>query len=124
VSGSIKRCFALNKGQALQSFGINPGGYAGFYNPETQAHETFSRKGDARVQERLAIKGRAEITRRSMRYRAFGKPDFEKGRAVRGREIPAKEAGAAPGIRVDGSFEDPHRLMVALEHQGEVLGSG
>ena len=60
----------LTKGKPLQSFGINPGGYIGFYNPETRAHENYSLKGDARARQRLAIKGRASLTRRSYRHRA------------------------------------------------------
>jgi hypothetical protein len=44
----------LTKGKALQSFGINPGGYIGFYNPKTREHDTFSLKGDRRARERPA----------------------------------------------------------------------
>jgi hypothetical protein len=57
------------KGQMLQSFGINPGGYIGFYNPGTQEDETFSLKGDRRAKERMEIKGKARLTRRSTRYK-------------------------------------------------------
>ena len=59
----------LTKGKALQSFGINPGGYIGFYNPKTREHDTFSLKGDRRARERQKIKGRAQLTRRSLRYK-------------------------------------------------------
>jgi len=59
----------LTKGKALQSFGINPGGYIGFYNPKTREHDTFSLKGDRRARERQEIKSRAQLTRRSMRYK-------------------------------------------------------
>jgi hypothetical protein len=59
----------LTKGKALQSFGINPGGYIGFYNPKTREHETFSLKGDRRARERQKIKGRGQLTRRSVRYK-------------------------------------------------------
>jgi hypothetical protein len=56
-------------GRTLQSFGINPGGYIGFYNPETNSDETVSLKGDRRAQDRLKVKSKARLTRRSMRYK-------------------------------------------------------
>jgi hypothetical protein len=59
----------LTKGKALQSFGINPGGYIGFYNPRTREHDTFSLKDDRRARARQEIKGRAQLTRRSARYK-------------------------------------------------------
>src|SRR5262245_2659828 len=58
------------KGKVLGSFGINPGGYIGFYNPQSGKHETFALKGDKRARSRMTIKGRAQLARRSMRYRA------------------------------------------------------
>jgi hypothetical protein len=59
----------LYKRKALRSFGINRGGYIGFYNPKTREHETFSLKGDRRARERQKIKGRGQLTRRSVRYK-------------------------------------------------------
>src|SRR5262245_8986560 len=58
------------KGKALRSFSINPGGYIGFYNPATKQHETFALKSDERARTRLAVKGKANLARRSMRYKA------------------------------------------------------
>ena len=58
------------KGKVLPSFGINPGGYIGFYNPATGKHETFALKGDQRARQRQAVKSHAQIARRSMRYKA------------------------------------------------------
>ena len=54
--------------QALRSFGVNPGGYVGFFNPETGQHETFTLRGDTRAEERMATKNRSKGTRRSKRY--------------------------------------------------------
>ncbi len=54
--------------KTLRSFGVNPGGYVGFFNPETGEHETFSRKGDARAEERMEIKNKALAARRAIRY--------------------------------------------------------
>jgi hypothetical protein len=59
----------LTKRKPLQSFGINPGGYVGFYNPKSGEHETFALKADRRARERLKIKGRAKLARRSLRYK-------------------------------------------------------
>jgi hypothetical protein len=59
----------LYKKKALKSFGINPGGYIGFYNPKTNVHETYALKADARARQRLKIKSKAQLTRRSMRYK-------------------------------------------------------
>jgi hypothetical protein len=42
-------------GKTLNSFGVNPGGYVGFFNPETGKHETLSRRGDAVAKKRLML---------------------------------------------------------------------
>jgi len=58
-------------GKTLKSFGVNPGGYIGFFNPQTGDHETFSRKGDAEAERRMKIKLQAKTARRAIRYRRF-----------------------------------------------------
>lgn len=55
-------------GATLQSFGINAGGYIGFFDPEKNDFDTFSVRGDAVGPERLAIKKRT-LTRRSIRQK-------------------------------------------------------
>lgn len=60
-----------HSGRTLQSFGVNPGGYIGFFNPETGDHETFMIKGDAVAAVRLAAKGKAAMARRSIRYQSY-----------------------------------------------------
>jgi hypothetical protein len=64
-----------HNGKTLQSFGINPGGYVGFFNPETGQDETFSLRGDTRAQQRLQIKREAfqetPRARRSAMYRTL-----------------------------------------------------
>jgi hypothetical protein len=54
-------------GKSLRSFGINPGGYVGFFNPKTNDHETFAHKGDARAAKRLAVKRAARSGRGNIR---------------------------------------------------------
>ena len=58
-------------GKTLRSFGVNPGGYVGFFNPQTGQHETFSRKGDKKAEERIQIKLQAKAARRAIRYQRF-----------------------------------------------------
>lgn len=57
--------------KTLSSFGINRGGYVGFFNPETNEDETVSRRGDKRAQARLAAKQKFRSGRRSVRYQRF-----------------------------------------------------
>jgi hypothetical protein len=58
-------------GQTLRSFKINPGGYIGFYNPESASHEMYSIQDDPVARMRRDVKGRARGARRSVRYRTF-----------------------------------------------------
>jgi hypothetical protein len=53
-------------GRTLQSFGLNPGGYIGFFDPATRDMDTFA--ADEVAQRRLEIKRAARLTRRALRY--------------------------------------------------------
>jgi hypothetical protein len=55
-------------GKTLRSFGVNPGGYIGFFNPQTGKHHMFEIEGDKRAIERKKIKLRARRARRACRY--------------------------------------------------------
>ncbi len=70
-----------HNGQTLKSFGVNPGGYVGFFNPETGSHETFSMKGDLVAARRLEVKGKAKAARRSIRYQSFAVTGRKRTRA-------------------------------------------
>jgi hypothetical protein len=61
----------VTKGETLKSFGVNPGGYIGFYDPKHKKHGTFARDHDERAKERAEIKGKAALARRAMRYENF-----------------------------------------------------
>jgi len=76
-------------GRALASFGINPGGYIGFFNPKTRKHETYAIEGDAVATRRLRIKSRAQRTRRSIRYRSTYGPVKAAAAAKRRRAATA-----------------------------------
>ena len=84
----------LHKGKSLQSFGINPGGYIGFFNPESKDDETFALKGDRRAAKRLKIKSKAKLARRSMRYKLGARYPEEIAKAASGAEATRPRIGA------------------------------
>lgn len=47
---------ADQNGETLPSFGINEGGYIGFFDPALGRHDTYSMAGDTKAQARLAAK--------------------------------------------------------------------
>ena len=55
-------------GSALKSFGVNPGGYVGFFDPKTGDHDTYTKKGDAKAKKRMQIKSKVKGARRAIRY--------------------------------------------------------
>jgi hypothetical protein len=73
----------------LRSFGVNPGGYIGFYNPETGKHETVAMEGDERAAKRLEAKSRVKRGRRGLRYQQ-----------PVGDRIPRKAAPVKKGVKV------------------------
>jgi hypothetical protein len=93
-------------GKTLNSFGVNPGGYIGFYNPETGEHESYARRGDTVAAKRLALKGEAKAARRAQRYTRFTAPKEEAVRTSRtrgGRPEPDLTADTvAPGMETPG----------------------
>ena len=101
----------VHKQKTLQSFGINPGGYIGFYNPETGDDETFALRNDRRAVERLEVKSKARLTRRSMRYKlgmTYCDAVAEASTAGVATVVPGRRRGAraaagvaaAPGIGI------------------------
>jgi len=57
---------------SLPSFGVNPGGYVGFFDPATGDHETYAVEGDKKAQKRLKTKdrwgtGRGNMIRKATR---------------------------------------------------------
>jgi hypothetical protein len=74
-------------GRGLSSFGVNPGGYVGFYDPLKNEHQTFA--VDAEAKRRLAIKAELGRTRRGPLYSEF-KPQRASSRRL--REAPPTRA--------------------------------
>ncbi len=62
---------SLNSDQTLRSFGVNPGGYVGFYDPQLQGHDTFSHKHDGVAAKRMKKKFSLNGARRGRRYQRF-----------------------------------------------------
>jgi hypothetical protein len=52
-----------HSGRTLKSFGVNPGGYIGFFNPQAGENETYSRKADATAAARMQLKLQTETAR-------------------------------------------------------------
>jgi hypothetical protein len=116
-------------GGPLRSFGIKPGGYVGFYDPEMGSHETFALASDRLAHQRLSVKSSAGMTRRSMRYRSLVTlPEREARRASLARpcsrgplcerieppSAPAAEAAVSDLPRLD--LEGIARLEEALDN--------
>jgi hypothetical protein len=59
------------KGKGLKSFGVNPGGYVGFFDPQLGDHDTF--QADERAKRRMEIKSEMGRTRRAPLYRELTK---------------------------------------------------
>jgi hypothetical protein len=55
------------KGKTLMSFGVNPGGYVGFFDPRMRKDDTFYAKHDAIAAKRLRLKRRLGVGRGVMR---------------------------------------------------------
>lgn len=61
----------LHKGKRLASFGVNPGGYVGYYDPKT--HRERSITADQRAEQRVRIKTRLGAAHRHHRYRKISR---------------------------------------------------
>jgi len=61
--------FGTTGGQSLRSFGVNPGGYIGFYDPRRRTNVTYFAKDDEIAAQRARIKRRLRTGRGSLRRR-------------------------------------------------------
>jgi hypothetical protein len=107
-------------GKTLNSFGVNPGGYVGFYDPETGNHETFSRKGDQAAKKRLKLKGQAKAARRAQRYCRYTEAASDKVAATRktARGVKRKIASSKRAVR------SPNIPKLGLETPGTKRKTG
>jgi hypothetical protein len=100
------------KGQALRSFGINPGGYIGFFDPETGKHDTYSLRGDAMAKERYEVKLQAKETRRAIRY---GSPELR---------AKLQRKALAGGRRGAAAVARPALVVCSLTEESEAVVGG
>lgn len=99
------------KGQTLRSFGINPGGYIGFFDPELGKHDTYSLRGDAMAKERYEVKLQAKEARRAIRYRS--------------PEVRAKlQRKALAGRRAATAAARPPLVVSSLTEESAAVGAG
>lgn len=92
----------LHGGKSLNSFGVNPGGYIGYFNPETGKHETFNLPKDNFAKKRAAIKAEAKIARRAIRYQRFNLADTIASPAKKPTDLDRTRRTTSPLI-VDAS---------------------
>ena len=70
----------VHAGKTLPSFGVNPGGYIGFYDPTVRKHVTYAPEDDPRAQARLRIRMAARQARRAVRRSGGIPPQADSGR--------------------------------------------
>lgn len=102
-------------GSTLSSFGINPGGYIGFFDPKLGEHDTYAIKGDTRAQVRLKLKSQAKQARRSLRYMDFSQREQQLRQVA-----PEREARRA-AVKARLSREKLER--VSIKEQIDANGS-
>ncbi len=68
-------------GRTLTSFGVNPGGYVGFFDPKLGKHTTYFAHGDNEAKHRMTIKDKLHFGRRGGRYQQAAGNRFAKALA-------------------------------------------
>jgi hypothetical protein len=76
-------------GKTLASFGINPGGYIGFFDPQVNEDVTFALAGDKLAKKRLEAKRANTTSRRSHRIAGWPREEVLDLPAARSRGVPA-----------------------------------
>jgi hypothetical protein len=95
------------EGKTLKSFGVNPGGYIGFYDPLKNDNGTFNMEDDTRAEARREIKSKAKAARRAIRYQRF---DIEIPPETVAQEVKQMASGKPPGKR--GGTKKPAKKAV------------
>ena len=90
-------------GSTLQSFGINPGGYIGFFDPKTKDHETFAIEDDENAAMRLRTKAKAKEARRSVRYRTFDNRERIMAAECKAADVRISARMSAPKVMAAGA---------------------
>jgi hypothetical protein len=109
------------RGQTLRSFGINPGGYIGFFDPELGKHDTYSLQGDAMAKERYEVKLQGKETRRAIRYGSSDvRAKFQRKALAGGRRAAA--APARPALVVCSLTEESAAVATGPSRLGTSKG--
>lgn len=110
----------LTEGEPLASFGVADGGYVGFYDPELGEHGDhdthFAQTGDGK--RRSDCKAKAELTRRSVRYRTLAGESGPAG-------PPAYSTRRA--FKVEGPWnigQPVHEVLTLLALKGAIASIG
>lgn len=102
----------LHGTQSLGSFGVNPGGYVGFYDPNSGRHDTYSLPDDNLAATRLQAKFSLDGARRGRRYQRFHSPVPTPGQ-------PQWDSGNVVGIGAH-----IHRIEAELDRLKKAAGKG
>jgi len=60
-----------HKGKTLRSFGVNSGGYLGYFDSEKGDHDTFTAQGDAVAARQLKLKSQMKGAQRGICYQRY-----------------------------------------------------
>lgn len=124
----------LQKGKGLKSFGVSPGGYIGFYDPQTSSHITYAAAGDKKAQARIALKNVVQAGRGYLRKHGSAvlcKEDSQQ-QALASCSAPMATKSAlaaevqAAAVKAGGVATDPikHVVVLMLENRSfdQMLG--
>lgn len=92
---------SLHDGHTLPSFGINPGGYVGFYDPILQRHEMFARRDDVVARKRMEIKSAMNLARRAVRYQNAQKIDVLQRDVMKRMPVISARRARGAGARIE-----------------------
>jgi hypothetical protein len=107
-------------GQTLKSFGINPGGYIGFFDPDLGDHDTFSIQADAVALMRMQQKSRAKETRRAVRYRNFAQRNKLRAPAKSGAN--SRKKSGAKALTGESKAAAKNRVYASVSANGSKKG--
>lgn len=98
----------LHNGKGLRSFGVNPGGYIGFYDPATKATSTYSAPNDKKAAHRIALKSKHGVGRGHVR---------KEGDATHSRENNQRKA--LHEMSGQAAINDPiqHVIVLMMENR-------
>ncbi|NDZ15648.1 hypothetical protein C7T35_17320 [Variovorax sp. WS11] len=91
------------EGATLASFGINPGGYIGFFDPKTEKHETYAMANDETAKRRLAAKKQLATDGLMAGRRAYRIGGWPREKTLEDQPSPPKAAARSPAVRAASS---------------------